>query len=169
MARLNTVQDKFVAIDGGAIQDPNQREKMLANFMAPKYLELRIDAQVMLIKNVDESLVNGSMGRVLRFVDPAIYGTEADHDLMAGERGGVLGASSTAGASSASSKKSAAISNKGYPVVEFILPNGSKRRMLVMPELWKVELPSGEVQVSRLQVCYPSDPHVIFTELSSFL
>jgi len=165
MARLNTVQDKFVAIDGGAIQDPNQREKMLANFMAPKYLELRIDAQVMLIKNVDESLVNGSMGRVLRFVDPAIYGTEADHELMAGERGGVLGASSTAGAGSASSKKSASIgNNKGYPVVEFILPNGSKRRMLVMPELWKVELPSGEVQVSRLQVCCPFDPYVIFTE-----
>jgi ATP-dependent DNA helicase PIF1 len=33
---------------------------------------LKIDAQVMLIKNVDETLVNGTMGRVLRFTDPAI-------------------------------------------------------------------------------------------------
>lgn len=153
MGRLQTREEVFTAIDGGGIQDPNQREKMLANFMAPKNLYLRMDAQVMLIKNVDETLVNGSMGRVVRFVDPALYGTERDMELMGGDKGvvGSSSANSAVGAPS-SSKKTASIANKLYPVVEFIIPNGGKRRMLVMPEQWKVELPNGEVQVSRTQV-----------------
>ncbi|EKM50027.1 uncharacterized protein PHACADRAFT_264511 [Phanerochaete carnosa HHB-10118-sp] len=45
-------------------------------------------------------------------------------------------------------KKSAAIAQK-WPVVEFTNP---KRRLLIQPEAWKVELPDGEVQISRTQV-----------------
>ena len=40
---------------------------MLARFIALKRLTLRVGAQVMMIKNIDETIVNGSMGRVLRF------------------------------------------------------------------------------------------------------
>src|SRR6266545_8038927 len=73
MQKLETVGDHFTALDGGSLQDPMQREKLLSNFMAPRLLHLRVDAQVMLIKNLDDTLVNGSMGRIVRFVDPAIY------------------------------------------------------------------------------------------------
>ncbi|KAJ3515174.1 hypothetical protein NLJ89_g1922 [Agrocybe chaxingu] len=162
MSRLRTTEETYASVDGGSISDPNQREKMLSNFMAPYRLVLRIDAQVMLIKNVDETLVNGSMGRVLRFVDPAIYGTELDAELMAGggPRGGVdagvVGASASNSGVGGDKKKNAAASagvrNKPYPVVEFMLPHGGRRRVLVMPEVWKVELPSGEVQISRTQL-----------------
>lgn len=123
---------------------------MLSNFMAPKNLTLRIDAQVMLIKNADDTLVNGSMGRVLRFVDEAVYGTAADQDFQSAD--GVLGSGSATINSAAEKPSAAAIAQNILPVVEFVLPNGSKRRTLVKPELWKVELPSGEVQVSRSQV-----------------
>lgn len=123
---------------------------MLSNFMAPKNLTLRIDAQVMLIKNTDETLVNGSMGRVLRFVDEAVYGTPADPDFQFGDSD--LGSGSAATNSAAEKPSAAAIAQNILPVVEFVLPNGSKRRTLVKPETWKVELPSGEVQVSRSQV-----------------
>lgn len=152
MSTLRTEEKRFTAVDGGTIVEPNQREKMLSNFMAPKHLVLRIDAQVMLIKNVDETLVNGSMGRIIRFVDPATYGTEMDHELMKGE-GGVLGA-----ASGPNAKKPVPAAKTGgmqYPVVEFLIPGGGRRRTLVLPESWKVELPSGEVQVSRSQVGFP--------------
>ena len=147
MATLKTTNQFFLATDGGSIQDPAHREKLLSNFMAPPRLELKIDAQVMLIKNVDETLVNGTMGRVLRFADPTTFGTEADSDLE-----GVVAASASGQGLRKGPPSTAAIPGKGYPVVEFVLPQGRTRRVLVMPETWKVELPSGEVQVSRTQV-----------------
>lgn len=168
MNQLATEQEYFDSLDGGTILDMAQREKMLANFMAPQRLTLRLGAQVMLIKNVDEMLVNGSMGKVLRFIDPAIYGTPDDPEFAGGRApsppaGGSASKKNAATAGGkrvpsptsvggAAKKNAAAVGGKRYPVVEFDLPNGIKRRMLVMPENWSVELPSGEVQVSRTQV-----------------
>lgn len=146
MSRLQTQEMPFTASDGGSIQDPNQREKMLSNFMAPQRLVLRVDAQVMLIKNIDDTLVNGSMGRVLRFSDTLEVGDESSKGDM-----GAIGAttSNTSGKKPVSS--GGITKGRQYPVVEFLVPGG-KRRVLVQPETWKVELPSGEVQVSRTQV-----------------
>jgi ATP-dependent DNA helicase PIF1 len=157
MNQLTTELENFHSVDGGTIQDMAQREKMLANFMAPQRLTLRLGAQVMLIKNVDEMLVNGSIGKVLRFVDPAIYGTPDDPEFTGGAFKFVGGAPlPTAGNSAAEENENAAtFVVKRYPVVEFFLRNGFKRRMLVMPETWRVELPSGEIQVSRTQVYLP--------------
>lgn len=128
-------------MDAGNLIDPEQRNKLLSNFMAPKDLRLRVNAQVMLIKNVDEQLVNGTMGRVLRFVDPGAYADETGFDTTNGE-----------GATGAIPKRA---STTQYPEVEFCLANGQQRKTLVTPELWKVELPNGDVQVSRLQVLLP--------------
>lgn len=50
---------------GSAVAD--KRAKLLDNMVAPKALQLKLDAQVMLIKNVDETLVNGSVGKILGF------------------------------------------------------------------------------------------------------
>lgn len=111
---------------------------MLANFMAPAELDLRVDAQVMLIKNMDDTLVNGSIGRIIRFVDPATEtGAEVSKD----------------------SKKPASSSGSGsmrWPVVEFTVPgsHGYTREVMIQSESWKVELPGGEVQVSRTQVSF---------------
>lgn len=136
ISRLETSEHTYTAHDGGTIKDPNQREKMLANFMAPGLLRLRVDAQVMLIKNIDDTLVNGSMGKVVRFMDPNKVAGQDDEWV---EKNGK------------DAKKSATVEMTEYPVVEFAVPGG-KREMLVIPETWKVELPNGEVQVSRLQV-----------------
>lgn len=168
MNQLATEQENFHSVDGGTIQDMAQREKMLSNFMAPQRLTLRLGAQVMLIKNVDEMLVNGSMGKVSRFIDPAIYGTPEDPEFAGGAFAGRAPSPPASGSAakknsattvptaggSATKKNAAAVGGKRYPVIEFDLPNGIKRRMLVMPETWTVELPSGEIQVSRTQV-YP--------------
>jgi len=147
MKKLNSETRTFTSIDGGSLQDPGQREKMLSHFMAPRDLHLRVDAQVMLIKNLDDTLVNGSMGRIVRFVDPAIYNTEGDHEQMDSELGHMdLGTSSK-------KNQPSNLGAKLYPVVEFVLHNNYKRKILIQPEIWKVELPSGEVPVSRTQVC----------------
>lgn len=151
LTHLTDAPMKYKANDSGTIQDVTQREKILSNFMAPVLLVLRKDAQVMLIKNMDETLVNGSMGRVIRFVDPAVYGTEAD------EEGGALASITTSappsrsGSSAPPVKKPVVGASQPYPVVEFLLPHGGKRQIMVTPESFKVELPSGEIQASRTQ------------------
>lgn len=128
----------FQALDGGSSQDKEQRDKQLANFMAPRELKLKIDSQVMLIKNMDDTLVNGSIGKVVRFADVEI---EGDLALEKNNEMKKLGKEPP--------KKP---SGKIYPVVEFLQPGGYRRTVMVLPESWKVELPSGEVQVSRTQV-----------------
>lgn len=59
----------FQAIDGGDLRDEEAKEKLLANFLAPRELHLKVGAQVMMIKNIDETLVNGSLGKVIDFID----------------------------------------------------------------------------------------------------
>lgn len=66
---LNT----YYAIDGGSLEDDELKEKLLSNFLAPKQLKLKIGAQVMMVKNVDATLVNGSLGKVIDFIDPETY------------------------------------------------------------------------------------------------
>lgn len=127
MTRLGTESRTYRSSDGGTITDEAQREKMLANFMAPGVIQLKIDSQVMLIKNMDEQLVNGSIGKVVRFQDPT--------DGTAGDPQG--------------KKKAGGLV---WPVVAFPIAGGLVRETMVQPETFKVELPNGEVQVSRTQV-----------------
>lgn len=47
--------------------------KTLENVMAVKRLVLKEDAQVMMIKNVDETLVNGTVGKVVTFLTDVLY------------------------------------------------------------------------------------------------
>lgn len=140
----------FQSLDGGTSQDKDQREKQLANFMAPRELKLKINSQVMLIKNMDESLVNGSIGKVVRFAD-----VEAEGDLVLDKNNEMKKFGKEP------PKKPA---GKIYPVVEFLQPGGYKRTVMILPESWKVELPSGEVQVSRTQVSLSCFHHETLTD-----
>lgn len=66
MSALRGQAHLFEARDSGSAAPPKRR-KLLDNMMAVAALELKADAQVMLVKNVSETLVNGSVGRVLGF------------------------------------------------------------------------------------------------------
>lgn len=133
-------------MDGGAIQDADQRSKLLNNMMAPTSLQLKINSQVMLIKNTDDTLVNGSMGHVVAFFDSATYNRSLTGAPPPEEQLDKKG-----------KKKDTTPSNIGapvYPLVKFpIAGTNSFREVLVTPETWKVELPNGEIQASRTQVC----------------
>lgn len=147
---------EYIAEDGGSILDKNQRDKLLANCMAPQTITLKKGAQVMLIKNIDDTLVNGSIGKVVAFMDEKIYDYyheeedlfQAVETLENDER------------LTESRKKLKAMMNKNipgdtsrkWPLVRFQISDGSFRDLLCERESWKIELPSGEVQASRQQV-----------------
>ena len=148
MESLDTEVRTFKAYDGGTLQDEQQREKMLNNFMVPRSLTLKVGAQVMLIKNLDETLVNGSMGKIIKFADPADPTALDDVGAPAGPRTGAAAKPVSKGG------KDAKFAGGGQlmPVVDFLIPGGGMRRHLVSADVFKVELPNGEVQVSRTQV-----------------
>ena len=70
MRNLPGAVRRYDATDTG---DPNIRDKLLQNMMAPKAMELKVGAQVMLIKNMNEVLVNGSLGTVVGFMSESAF------------------------------------------------------------------------------------------------
>lgn len=148
----------FRADDGGSITDIAQRDKLLSNCMAPPMISLKRGAQVMLIKNIDETLVNGSIGRVIAFMDERTFDLyHENEDAFQSSDTIDLDSDSTA----QSHQKIRAMINKEtllndsshkWPLVRFCFPDGTSRDLLLHKESWKIELPNGEVQASRSQV-----------------
>lgn len=149
----------FEARDGGTIVDKTQRDKLLSNCMAPETIQLKKGAQVMLIKNIDESLVNGSLGKVIGFMSETTFDAYHEND---GEFSSTQGGTLADGADDLSKKQERArgritenllgSTTQTWPVVRFTISDGTTRDLLCQRELWKVELPDGEVQASRSQV-----------------
>lgn len=70
--RLKGSTQLYTAVDSGSLP-PEQRQAVLNNFLTPPKLFLKKGAQVMCIKNFDETLVNGSLGQVIDFIDRDTY------------------------------------------------------------------------------------------------
>ncbi|KHO00718.1 DNA helicase PIF1, ATP-dependent [Metarhizium album ARSEF 1941] len=138
---------RYEAMDSG---DPAVRDKLLMNMMAPKAIELKIGAQVMLIKNLDETLVNGSLGKVIAFSDEKTFEMSGSHsydDMMEDSM-----AKAKRKLQAFSRDSDSAASSQLYPVVQFISTGGVPRVLLCQPEEWTVELPNGEIQAKRNQL-----------------
>ncbi|KAJ2905168.1 putative dna repair and recombination protein pif1 protein [Zalerion maritima] len=163
----NSNKKRLQALDGQTYpydaQDSGQtdqtlREKLLSNMMAPKSLELKKGAQVMLIKNIDETLVNGSIGKIVDFSTEDEFSVmcrdPTDSDGEAAEDWGLDGRAKSRIAAFRADLSNADTRSKNikYPIVEFGSLDGTSRRIFVLPEDWKVELPNGEVQASRKQL-----------------
>ena len=150
---------RYEAQDSGSITDPGLRDKLLANMMAPKSLRLKKGAQVMLIKNMDDGLVNGSLGKVVAFMDERTFGIYDEHpealeDTLGTEEGDEALQAIRSSMKSNYGKKETGIDgiSTDYPLVRFTTADGTTRDLLVMPEEGKVELPNGEIQAQRKQL-----------------
>lgn len=167
LRRLPGEAKVFLAEDSGSITDIAQRDRLLNGTMATDRLELKKGAQVMLIKNRDDGLVNGSLGVVMGFMNSNTYTFAADEDGLV-FNDSVFRDSPWTEEELASMDKSAAgkrkmqkladmhtsaANQKVWPVVRFKSPNGGQdSTQLMTPESWKTELPNGEIQACRKQV-----------------
>lgn len=123
---------EYAAIDSG---DPRKMQSCIA----PQLIQLKMHAQVMLLKNIDLELVNGSLGVVVGFVGQGIYRKKKTvEQLRTPHR-----------------QKDSYIDANGeidmsvpYPVVKF----ASGRTLVLEPETWSVELPGGRDSASRQQL-----------------
>lgn len=146
----------YEARDGGTIIDKVQRDKLLSNCMASETVILKKGAQVMLIKNIDESLVNGSLGRIIGFMSEQTFDAyhENEEDFMA-TQGGTLADGPEDRKKQAKNRimdNLLGSTTQLWPVVRFSIADGTTRDLLCQRETWKVELPNGEVQASRAQI-----------------
>jgi ATP-dependent DNA helicase PIF1 len=160
MRKLSGQIMTYNAVDSG-IQDLTVRKNLLANFIAPEVLELKKGSQVMLIKNIDTQLVNGSLGIVQSFMDEGTFFTYKEDEpsfLLAQEPGDRDDSDDKAAArekiQAARMKSQATGAGAGrlWPMVRFNLPDGTSRSMLCSPDEWKTESQQGEVIAKRVQV-----------------
>ncbi|CAD0105895.1 unnamed protein product [Aureobasidium uvarum] len=150
----------FEARDGGSITDKTFRDKLLANCMAPELITLKKGAQVMLIKNIDESLVNGSLGKIIGFMNEIQFDSYNNNEeaFMATQGGTLKDESAIGGLDKKKTARERLMDNllgsttQIWPVVRFTLADGTTRDLLCQRETWKIELPDGEVQASRAQI-----------------
>lgn len=147
--------------------------KTLENVMAPQILTLKLGAQVMLLKNMDNGLVNGSVGKVVAFKSKGeMLDEDEEHEDMAqlqktkskwkrefsrepsaapsaagdddeGESGAAKGPVKKA--------KSAAYEEK-CPVVEWKMPGGGTLTMRMVREEFLVDDVGNKVKARRRQV-----------------
>ncbi|KAG2183553.1 hypothetical protein INT43_006559, partial [Umbelopsis isabellina] len=106
----------------------------LKGCMAPEELELKLDAQVMLIKNLTSSLVNGSTGIVIGFTNEGKFTSEnsiksrmLDKDRPKSGLG---------------RKEPMPFPTEVYPIVRFV----TGEEVVIQPEKWEVEIPGKQCE-----------------------
>ena len=171
LGALKTESQVYESRDTGNAPE-ERRATILKNMVAQRVLEIKVDAQVMLIKNVDENLVNGAVGRVLGFhLVSEVCGSSGEITSKGGsgfirkallkvdgempaEKKLVKGEGESVDTKPASmskpASKSSQESTERFPLVEFRTPLG-KEIVLVGRDEFKVEENDGTVAARRVQ------------------
>ncbi|SCU86897.1 LAME_0D08064g1_1 [Lachancea meyersii CBS 8951] len=155
--------------------------KILDSLMVDKHLALKEDAQVMMVKNVDETLVNGSVGKLLFFTTELLYlkilelypSTKlsdpslvldmrlldrciglAPHNYPSDVQAELNNRSFHRAENLRLLLKIAERENKlcSYPLIRFTTPTSAFRFELISPTEFTVDVPAQKTSVSRTQL-----------------
>jgi ATP-dependent DNA helicase PIF1 len=113
-----------------------EKGRMETHCIAPAKLEIKVNAQVMLLRNQSGScgLANGSIGTVIRFTDKPADNVRA----RTGPEGEPLPSLNKSG--------------ELLPVVRFATDMGGATEMVVGREEWTLEMPGGRILAARIQI-----------------
>lgn len=134
------------------------RAKALDDLAAPPLLKLRMGCQVMLTKNLDDELINGSTGKVIgfctrrayqedvddRWVGPNAFGLPLDHNL--------LGSQERPEPPKKRAKREKFDDEIEFPVVRFMVNENQTRDRLMSRVVVRAEWPDGKLKASREQI-----------------
>lgn len=178
LKRLVGTEYIYDCLDWRSDKPAAQHINISRDVLAEDRVNLKIGAQVMLIKNIDNDLVNGSIGRVVAFMTHqaryADYGAAGDAESHFRSRkvanadpmhvsdeeriAELLGAHGNS-ASAARKRKFAedltakeAEKSTVLPVVKFVTPQNTVRFMMVYPETWQSTDFEGNPLASRTQL-----------------
>lgn len=146
----------------------------LENLICAPRVELKVGAQVMMIKNIDESLVNGTVGTVIGFMSESTYMLVQEGHLSSVDTPDIVNLKEEELETVFGSRKEAFESNdptlirkwklidglrkdattlgKKYPLVRYHLQDGTFRDRLALPEKWSIEDYEGKILASRTQI-----------------
>jgi len=164
-ARLDALTGETMTYESRDSGKSESMKSILKTMVAQATVNLKVGAQVMLVKNLDHDLVNGSVGKVLGFYKPSdVDGREgtgiskagkgAIRDVPNHEDGNTaVEAEGRGEGSSAGSVRTGRTQNSSemYPLVDFRTPSGQELVLVGMDE-FKVEDNDGSVIAKRIQV-----------------
>ena len=153
--KVYLAQDK---VYGSSNPEDLRKSTYLQNFMAAEKLVIKEGAQVMLIKNLDTDLVNGTIGRVIKIGIPELQDDDDEDERLLDDGIDPTGARIRQ-PDDARRRKIAADAAKGLiehaPYVEWQTPAGPQSRWMTREE-FKVEDNAGKELASRKQVRFPA-------------
>jgi hypothetical protein len=127
--RLTGPLHRYTALDYGD-------QSKLNACMAPTELEIKLDSQVMLIKNLTRELVNGSTGIVIGFTN------EGDFQSERKIRSRLLDKEKDRRSPLTGRKEPIPLPDEVYPIVRFV--NGEE--VVIQPEKWEIEIPGKQCE-----------------------
>ena len=122
LEKINEKQVSFSALDEGTARNSTS---ILDQCPAPSELTLKKGAQVMLVKNLTNDLVNGTVGIIVDFTDEI----EIKYNF-----------------------KGTTTVKESLPIVRFTLTNRKVFTRVMDRATWETRLPSGQLQASRTQI-----------------
>ena len=168
LQRLDGTTYEYLASDWISPEAAERKTNMSVECPAAESVELKVGCQVMLTKNIDHVLVNGSIGKIVAFVTPyssmrvkdeSVKDELQDFDGEVTEE--VLELMGNINKKYPTDRKrqlaqdlteKQAKNATVLPVVKFTLHDNTIRQMIVQPEVWTIKNAYGEDIASRCQI-----------------